>query len=279
MKLILTFLILFAAIVQAQPQDSYEQAKALFDEGKYEEAIAHLDKIIEQDPDSKNAYLLRGTSYDYIGQYDRALEDYTRAIEIDPQFVAAYNNRGSVYITLEDYQNGLPDLNKALELNPENANSYYNRAIINTHLAKSAEVITDAHKYLDVQGCKDPRGQNIMLLGFFAYRELGKFEEATNFLKRTSTLCDSSIWPYPVVQYVLGDLTADALLAKAKNEQQKADAQTFIIYTHYQEPEGKTPEAIRQLQQVVELNLRDSVSYVLAKKLLHTFEPIVPPES
>lgn len=279
MKLILTFLFLLAIVIPAQSQDLYEQAKALFDEGKYEEAIAHLDKIIEQDANSKNAYLLRGTSYDYIGQYDLALEDYTRAIQIDPQFVAAYNNRGSVYITLEQYENGLPDLNKALELNPENANSYYNRAIINTHLAKSAEVITDAHHYLDVQGCKDPRGQNIILLGFFAYRELGKFDEATNFLKRTSTICDSSIWPYPVFKYILGELTANELLGQAKNEQQKADAQTFIIYSHYQEPEGKSPEAIQELQKVVELNLRDSVSYVLAKKLLHTFEPIVPPGS
>ncbi|MGH9857375.1 MAG: tetratricopeptide repeat protein, partial [Acidobacteriota bacterium] len=86
---------------------TYEEAKQLFEDGKYEEAIAHLDQIIEQDPDSKNAYLLRGTSYDYIGQYDRALEDYNRAIEIDPAFVAAYNNRGSVYITLEEYEQGL----------------------------------------------------------------------------------------------------------------------------------------------------------------------------
>jgi tetratricopeptide (TPR) repeat protein len=279
MKLTTLCLLLLAAGVFAQPQNSYEEAKALFDDGKYEEAISHLDEIIQQQPESKDAYLLRGTSYDYIGQYDRAIEDYTRAIEIDPEFVAAYNNRGSVYITLEDYEKGLPDLNKALQLNPENANSYYNRAIINTHLAKSAEVITDAHEYLDVQGCKDPRGQNIILLGFFAYRELGKFDEATNFLKRTTTLCDGSIWPYPVFQYIQKEITEEELLAQAKNEQQKADAQTFIIYSHYQEPEGKNPEAVQQLQKVVELNLRDSVSYVLAKKLLHTFEPIVPPES
>src|SRR5687767_16026276 len=76
---------------------AYEQAKALFDDGKYEEAIAKLDEVIEQNPDSKNAYLLRGTSYDYIGQYEQANTDYSRAIEIDPGFVAAYNNRGSAY--------------------------------------------------------------------------------------------------------------------------------------------------------------------------------------
>ena len=269
-------LLLFVSIASAQ---TYEEAKQLFDDGKYEEAIAHLDKLIENDAQNKNAYLLRGTSYDYIGQYEQALEDYTRAIELDPEFVAAYNNRGSVYITLEDYANGLPDLDRALELNPKNANSYFNRAIINTHLAKSNEVISDAHKYLDVEGCKDPRGQNVILLAFFAYRELGKFDDATNFLKRTAALCDAKMWPYPVIRYIQKELTEDELLALAKNEQQTADARTFIIYSHYQEPDGKTPEAIKQLQEVVELNLRDSVSFVLAKKLLHTFEPIVPPES
>lgn len=267
----------FAQDEPAPSADLYEHAKKLFDDGKYEEAIANLDRAIEKNPDSKNAYLLRGASYDYIGQYDQAIQDYSRAIEIDPQFVAAYNNRGSVYITLEQYEKGLPDLDRALELNPRNANSYYNRAIINTHLAKSAQVISDAHQYLDVEGCKDPRGQNIILLAFFAFRELGKFEEANNFLKQTYTQCDRSGWPYPVLQYVVKEITAKELLAAAKNEQQKADAETFIVYSQYQEPDAKTPETIQKLEWVVSLNYRDSVSYVLAKKLLHTFEPLVPP--
>ncbi len=268
----------FAQTESPSSKEAYEQGKKSFDEGKYEEAISHLDQAIEQDPTSKNAYLLRGTSYDYIGQYDQAIQDYTRAIEIDPQFVGAYNNRGSVYITLEDYEHGLPDLNKALELNPENANSYYNRAIINTHLSQSAEVISDAHAYLDIAGCKDPRGQNVILMSMFAYRELGKFADAENFLKQTSSLCDPSIWPYPVIRFMKNEISPDALLAEAMSEQEKADAKTFIAYNQYQEPDGKSPEAIKELRWVVDLNYRDSISYILAKKLLRTFEPIVPPQ-
>jgi tetratricopeptide (TPR) repeat protein len=265
---------------QSQPAPSqeqvYEQAKKLFEEGKYEEAIDQLDHMIEQSPNSKNAYVLRGTSYDSIGQYDQAIADYTRAIEIDPQFVAAYNNRGSVYITLEQYEKGLPDLNMALELNPENANSYYNRAIIHTFLAKPAEVISDAHAYLDVEGCKDPRGQNMILMALFAYRELGKFEDGKNFLTNTTAQCKVDEWPYPVLRHMKGEISAEELEAQAKNEQQKADAKIFILYNQFQDKNLNTPETNKELQQVVELNYRDSISYILAKKLLHTFEPIVP---
>ena len=278
MSCVFALILLAAPVAFAQTEDAYAMGKKLFDDGKYEEAISHLDKAIEQDPASKNAYLLRGTCYDYIGQYEQAIEDYTRAIEIDPEFVGAYNNRGSVYITLEDYEKGLPDLKKAIEINPENANSYYNRAIINTHLAQSAEVISDAHSYLDIQGCKDPRGQNIILMAVFAYRELGKFADAENFLKQTSSQCDDSIWPYPVIRYMKNEIKAEELLAQAKNEQQKADAKTFIAYNHYQEPDGKNPKVIEELKWVADLNYRDSISYILAKKLLHTFEPIVPPQ-
>ena len=285
MRLISVVLLFLALPAFAQEQTapstpgSYDEAKRLFDDGKYEEAIAKLDLMIEQTPDSKNAFLLRGTSYDYIGQYDKALEDYTRAIELDPEFVAAYNNRGSVYITTEQYEKGLPDLNRALELNPKNANSYFNRAIINTHLAKSNEVISDAYTYLDVQGCKDQRGKNIILLAVFSFRELGKFEQADNFVKQVYGQCDRANWPYPVLQYIVGEITAEELRSLAKNEQQKADAETFIAYNHYQDPGGRNEETIKKLEWVVSLNYRDSISYILAKKLLHTFEPLFPRDS
>jgi tetratricopeptide (TPR) repeat protein len=287
MKRLMLICVLIASFCFAQAQTQtqtsssqeqiYEQAKKLFEEGKYEEAIDQLDHAIEQDPNAKNAYVLRGTSYDSIGQYDQAIADYTRAIEIDPDFVAAYNNRGSVYITLEQYEKGLPDLNHALRLNPENANSYYNRAIIHTFLAKPADVISDAHAYLDVEGCKDPRGQNMIIMALFAYRELGKFEEGKNFLTNTSAQCNAEVWPYPVLRYLKGEIPVEQLQTLAKNDQQKADAKTFILYNQFQDKNLNTAETNKELQQVVELNYRDSISYILAKKLLHTFEPIVPP--
>ncbi|MCI0414054.1 tetratricopeptide repeat protein [bacterium] len=273
MKHLIIIFLLAASFCFAQ---TYEQAKKLFGEGKYEEAINQLDRVIEQDPSSKNAYVLRGTSYDYIGQYDQAIADYTRAIEIDPEFVAAYNNRGSVYITLEQYEKGLPDLDKALELNSKNANSYYNRAIIHTFLAKPAEVISDGHAYLDVEACKDPRGQDVIIMTLFAYRELGKFEEGNNFLESTSAQCNAEVWPYPVLRYLKGEITAEDVETQTKNEQQKADAKTFVLYNQFQDKNLNTPETNKELQQIVDLNYRDSISYILAKKLLHTFEPIVP---
>lgn len=284
MKLLMLNCVLTASFcfAQAQTQTSptqeqtYEHAKELFEEGKYEEAIDQLDQAIEQDPNAKKAYVLRGASYDSIGQYDQAIADYTRAIEIDPEFVAAYNNRGSVYITLEQHDKGLPDLNKAVELNPKNANSYYNRAMIHTFLAKPAEVISDAHAYLDVEGCKDPRGQAMIIVALFAFRELGKFEDGKNFLTNTSAQCKSDVWPYPVLRYLKGEITAEDMQTQARNEQQKADAQTFIHYNQFQDKNLNTAETHKELQQVVELNYRYSISYILAKKLLHTFEPIVP---
>lgn len=289
MKLLVLTCVLTASFCFAQAQtqiqtqtspsqeQTYEHAKKLFEEGKYEEAIDQLDQAIEQDPNAKKAYVLRGASYDSIGQYDQAIADYTRAIEIDPEFVAAYNNRGSVYITLEQYEKGLPDLNKAVELNPKNANSHYNRAMVHTFLAKPTDVISDAHAYLDVEGCKDPRGQDMIIMALFAYRELGKFEEGKNFLTNTSAQCNPDVWPYPVLRYLKGEIGAAELQAQGKNEQQKADAKTFVLYNEFQDKNLNTPETNKELQQVVELNYRDSISYILAKKLLHTFEPIVPP--
>ena len=56
-----------------------------------------------------------------MGRYDEALADLNRAIELDPDDAGAFGRRGETYIALGNYDEALADLNRAIELDPAKA--------------------------------------------------------------------------------------------------------------------------------------------------------------
>ena len=72
----------------------YLEAVKLEDEGKYEEAIALLDKAIKKNPRNLYALMNRGVDKSFLEDYHGAIEDYNIIIEIDEKNTLAYMNRG-----------------------------------------------------------------------------------------------------------------------------------------------------------------------------------------
>ena len=91
-------------------------ATALLAEGKNDEAIDHLKKVILIIPNSAIPYDNLGIAYSKLGQYQRAIGDYTEAIRLKPDYAEAYNNRGAVYLNQGDTRLGCLDARKACEL-------------------------------------------------------------------------------------------------------------------------------------------------------------------
>lgn len=73
-------------------------ATLLFRLGRYEEALAHLDTLVENAPALAQAYSLRGQMRARIGQYEGAIEDLDR------------------YLALSDAPYEHPDIKRAFEL-------------------------------------------------------------------------------------------------------------------------------------------------------------------
>jgi len=55
-----------------------------FDQGNYDEAMIQINKIVERNPKSADAYLHRGMTYFTKNDYGNAIQDCQRALEIDP---------------------------------------------------------------------------------------------------------------------------------------------------------------------------------------------------
>ena len=68
---------------------------ALYDQGKYDEAVKAFDKAIEINPQYEAAWVGKGTTLGSQGKYDEAVaKAFDRAIEINPQYADAWAGKG-----------------------------------------------------------------------------------------------------------------------------------------------------------------------------------------
>ncbi|MBE3065264.1 MAG: tetratricopeptide repeat protein, partial [Spirochaetes bacterium] len=59
--------------------------------GKYDQAIADLDKVIEREPEDSWSIASRGDAYRLLNNYERAVADFTKAVALSPDYTSAHN--------------------------------------------------------------------------------------------------------------------------------------------------------------------------------------------
>ena len=64
---------------------TYNEAEKLKDEGKYDEAVALLHKVLEIDPNHTLTHLTLGRVFTLQGKYDEAVKHGQRACELEPE--------------------------------------------------------------------------------------------------------------------------------------------------------------------------------------------------
>jgi len=100
-KLILVFTITvialcigFTSLVSAETAEEWNnKGYALYESGKYEEAIAAYNEAIKIDPVFKAAWYNKGLALYKLGRYDEAVAAYDEVIRIDPNFKDVLANR------------------------------------------------------------------------------------------------------------------------------------------------------------------------------------------
>ena len=136
--------------------------------GKFNEAIADLDKAIQLDDKLGIAWLerantrykmleqielLAGTNNNltvkigekkvdseaHFGQpaaldYKQILEDYEVVLFLNRDFYIGYFNRAFIKLRLGEYKSAIEDLNRAIEMEPEFAEAYFNRGLTKIYM-------------------------------------------------------------------------------------------------------------------------------------------------
>ncbi|MBN1569379.1 MAG: tetratricopeptide repeat protein [Acidobacteria bacterium] len=129
----------------------FYQGIVLYEEKKYEEAVAVFAKLIELDPKNGEAFRRRAMSYFSLKRYREALADYDTAAQFLPEDARVYSGRGSTKkILLKDVKGAMADFGTALELNPRHAGVYSTRGDLKLDQNDIAGAEQDCRKSLEL---------------------------------------------------------------------------------------------------------------------------------
>ncbi|RIB00266.1 hypothetical protein C2G38_2234919 [Gigaspora rosea] len=84
--------------------------------GKYNEALADFNKLLEIEPGYELALGKRGET-----NFMMAIDDLTKSLTIEQKNVFALSYRGSEFYKLKIFEESFEDLNKTIAIEPKNA--------------------------------------------------------------------------------------------------------------------------------------------------------------
>jgi len=214
------------------------RGNALAREGMFEPALAALDEAIsiEFPPleikelqavvDRANPHFHRGEIYLLKEDRTRAFQDFDEGIRRQPKNYHAYFSRGRAWLSVREFTLAVSDLQTALKLSPANDKDYAYYML---------------WMYLARTGAK----------------ELAKDDLASHAAKLLGKK-----WPYPIIDYYLGNITDVEMSAAAKTPEEKCEVS---FYRGEQDLlTGKTDNAIPYLRTAREVCPKTFIEYTAA---------------
>ena len=94
--------------------------RAEFDKmnGRYEEALAAYDRILEQDPEAVDIHNLQGYLYLSMGEYEKAVQSLQRYAFYAPEQANPHDSLGEAFLYTGRYEDAIGEFVRALEIDP-----------------------------------------------------------------------------------------------------------------------------------------------------------------
>jgi tetratricopeptide (TPR) repeat protein len=118
------FALLLWQIAAPDSSDSFRQALALFNSGKYRECFGAASRYLEQNPGSPAAHKILGMDEYMLGNSREALAEVTRATELAPHDAEAFYYLGRLYFSSDNAVAALAAFQKAVELDGSSVRAY-----------------------------------------------------------------------------------------------------------------------------------------------------------
>jgi eukaryotic-like serine/threonine-protein kinase len=134
-----------------------DRACRLSETGRHEEAIAILQKLVEEFPDAPEypkelarAYFGQGDVPFHKGDLEKAFPDLDQAIRLNPEYSEALDHRGKVYLQRGDLDKAIADFDKAIQFGAAyGASSYASRGVAYFCMGKFDEAMADLTKAIE----------------------------------------------------------------------------------------------------------------------------------
>lgn len=238
----------------------------LQDRSDSERARADFDKAVELGGKNPALFSDRGNLLLAAGEADKAIADYSAVIDIEGKSASAFVARGGAWLAKGEWDKALADYSRAIELAPNDAFAIFNRGVAYQLKGDKANAVAAFKQALKV----DPKSAYPALWLFLAQSGA----EAKAELKSRAAKVSQTAWPWPVVRYDLGDITAAQVLAAANAPGDKCEAHFYIGA----ELLGKNArdEAVAHLREAVETCPKNFIEYFRAVATLKALGVEIP---
>ena len=166
----------------------YMMAQEKYYAKDYNQAITHLDKAIQLNPEDTFCFMNRGRAKDALGKHDDAIDDYNQAIKLDPENIHVYNARGSTKNHIGDYKGAKDDYSKIIKLDHNNREAYKARGNINLKLKNYQAAFEDFTEVIRL----DPQDLDANLSIAEYYRDKGLLDKAGEHIQKTGLITEDA---------------------------------------------------------------------------------------
>jgi tetratricopeptide (TPR) repeat protein len=164
--------------IKATPQAQKLKSKILHRMSRFEEAIAIITKVLEENVKDDEAWLIFGEILEDMDDLEEAEQAYGQCVHFNKLNIACWINRGNVLLAKQKYQEALMCYDKALALKQNMPAIWNNRGVALKYLGKYDEALKSYNTAIKF----DKNFADAYLNKAYLYFDLKKYEEARNAL-------------------------------------------------------------------------------------------------
>jgi tetratricopeptide (TPR) repeat protein len=217
---------------------------------------------------AKALFIKRGDAWYGKKEYDKAIKEYDEAIRCDPKDGFAFYSRALAWSAKKQYDKAIKDCDEAIRLDSKDGWAHYYRSVAQL-LDRRPKPVDGFQAVLNLQGWKGDLSPYAVILGHFAARQAGDEPAAKRFLKDSAGKLDET-WPYPVIQFLRGDIDEPALLKLSIDDDKRTEARCFLGMDYA--IKGPKGEALAHFRWVKEHGNTRYIEYMIAVAELERLE-------
>jgi tetratricopeptide (TPR) repeat protein len=170
-----------------QTDQEFHAAVAHYEAGRFQQAVAQLEKLLPEMPESFEVHELLGLAYSAQSQDAKANPHLEKAVLLNPASVPGRTNLATNLVRLGKLESAETEFKKAVELEPRNFDTNHNLAELYVRSGKVAEAVPALEKAQQIDPSSYDNGYDLSL----AYLMTGKVTDARrliqDLLKRKDT--------------------------------------------------------------------------------------------
>jgi len=166
-----------AYLFRPRTPDEYKLAVRALRKSEYQDAVKHMDALINSDPKNPFHYRFRAEILRVWGKLPLAKRDYKKMTDLAPDMAVAWNGLAEIQLQMGDYESAHVAAIKAYQLAPDEWVSAYNLGAIEDRLNRPQDTIEHLRHALNL---KIPDARHRLLVHLYMARAYSRLNDASS---------------------------------------------------------------------------------------------------